>query len=411
MSPSQRRKAIWKKSPLGKLFELFCSLRLTVTLLALSIALVFFGTLDQVHIGIYGAQQKYFEHVLAIWQYPHQWPLGSSLSWLHFPIPGGYLVGPLLIVNLVCAHLRYFRLSWRKAGIALIHVGVVLLLVGQLLTNLLQEESYMTIDEGSQANYTESFRNNELVVIDKSDPDKNRVLSIPTSLIEELPTLQHPHVPIKIKVESFYRNATIFRRGEAPQMPVSPINRGLGKEMDLAASEIPLTYKQDERNNPCAIVILAADGETLGTWLLSTAFREQVAPQTFTHAGRDYEIALRSKRKYLPYQIELIDFSHDLYPGTEIPKNYSSLVRIRNPEVGIDRQTLIYMNNPLRYEGLAFFQYSFANNDTTTIFQVVRNPGWLIPYISVILVTAGLLTQFGYHLIRFLREQRLRAET
>ena len=92
-------------------------------------------------------------------------------------------------------------------------------------------------------------------------------------------------MPIKIKVESFYRNATIFRRGEAPQMPASPINRGLGKEMDLAATEIPLTYKQDERNNPCAIVTLADDGETLGTWLLSTAFRVQVAPQTFTHAG------------------------------------------------------------------------------------------------------------------------------
>ena len=81
-------------------------------------------------------------------------------------------MGPLLIVNLVCAHLRYFRLSWRKAGIALIHVGVVLLLVGQLLTNLLQEESYMTIDEGRQANYTESFRNNELVVIDNPIPTR-----------------------------------------------------------------------------------------------------------------------------------------------------------------------------------------------------------------------------------------------
>lgn len=393
---------ISQKNPLGVLFQIFCSLRLTITLLTLSITMVFFGTLDQVNIGIYGAQQKYFEHILAIWQYPPQWPLGNSLSWLHLPIPGGYLVGPLLIVNLVCAHLRYFRLTWRKAGIILIHIGVVLLLFGQLLTNLLQEESYMTIDEGRQTNYTESFRNNELVVIDKSDPTKDHVLSIPESLIEDLSTFRHPQVPIELKIESFYRNATIFRRGEAPEMPVSPINRGLGQEMDLAATEIPLTYKQDERNNPCAIVTLASNGENLGTWLLSTAFRKQTSPQIFTYAGRDYEIALRYKRKYLPYKIELIDFSHDLYSGTEIPKNYSSLVRIRNPEVGIDRQTLIYMNNPLRYEGLAFFQYSFANNDTTTVFQVVRNPGWLIPYISVILVTIGLLTQFGYHLIRFL---------
>ena len=391
---------------MNRLKEILSSLRLTVTLLALSIVLIFFGTLDQANIGIYGAQEKYFEHFIGVWQYPRQWPWGGFLHWLHLPIPGGYLIGPLLVVNLTLAHFKYFRLTWRRAGIALIHTGVVLLLVSQLLTNLLQEESYMTIDEGGSANYTESFRTDELVIIEHSDSEKDYVLSIPIPFIEDTPTLQHPKFPLIIDVEAFYPNSRIFRRSDVPNAKPSRVNRGLGKEMDLVVTELPKTYKQDERNRSSAVLTLRDGDEAVGTWLVSTAFDEKTPPQLLTYGGRDYEIALRFKRSYLPYRIELIDFSHDLYPGTDIPKNYSSLVRIRNQDTGVDRQTLIYMNNPLRYEGLAFFQYSFANNDTTTVFQVIRNPGWLIPYISVVLVSAGLLVQFGFHLVRFVKSRQ-----
>lgn len=391
---------------MNHLKEILSSLRLTVTLLALSIVLIFFGTLDQANIGIYGAQEKYFEHFIGVWQYPRQWPWGGFLHWLHLPIPGGYLIGPLLVVNLTLAHFKYFRLTWRRAGIALIHTGVVLLLVSQLLTNLLQEESYMTIDEGGSANYTESFRTDELVIIEHSDSEKDYVLSIPIPFIEDTPTLQHPKFPLIIDVEAFYPNSRIFRRSDVPNAKPSRVNRGLGKEMDLVVTELPKTYKQNERNRSSAVLTLRDGDEAVGTWLVSTAFDEKTPPQLLTYGGRDYEIALRFKRSYLPYRIELIDFSHDLYPGTDIPKNYSSLVRIRNQDTGVDRQTLIYMNNPLRYEGLAFFQYSFANNDTTTVFQVIRNPGWLIPYISVVLVSAGLLVQFGFHLVRFVKSRQ-----
>ena len=66
---------------------------------------------------------------------------------------------------------------------------------------------------------------------------------------------------------------------------------------------------------------------------------------------------------------------------------------------------LIYMNQPLRYAGKAFYQASFGKNDTLSILQVVENPGWLLPYISCVLVTAGLLVHFGISLGRWLRKQ------
>jgi hypothetical protein len=70
-----------------------------------------------------------------------------------------------------------------------------------------------------------------------------------------------------------------------------------------------------------------------------------------------------------------------------------------------DRETLIYMNHPLRYQGMTFYQSSFDNNDRTTILQVVKNPVWLVPYVSCALIALGLVLQFGMHLASFLRRR------
>ena len=70
-----------------------------------------------------------------------------------------------------------------------------------------------------------------------------------------------------------------------------------------------------------------------------------------------------------------------------------------------DQKALIYMNHPLRYEGLTLYQASFANEDKTSIFQVVRNPGWTLPYISVLLMSLGMCLQFGMHFFKFLRKR------
>ncbi|MEK6543817.1 MAG: cytochrome c biogenesis protein ResB [Elusimicrobiota bacterium] len=103
---------------------------------------------------------------------------------------------------------------------------------------------------------------------------------------------------------------------------------------------------------------------------------------------------MRSSREYLPYSIELKDFRHEVYPGTEIPRHFSSLVSLINEERSEKRDVLISMNKPLRYQGLTFYQASFGKDDTLSILQVVRNPGWLVPYAACVLVGFGLLLHF-----------------
>src|ERR1035437_6513770 len=103
--------------------KIFTSLRLTVVLLAFAILLVFIGTLAQVDEGLYNAQARYFR----------QWFIfGFDLFGRKIPLllPGGYLIGTMLVLNLVAAHLYRFQLTTKKIGIQLAHSGVILLIVG-----------------------------------------------------------------------------------------------------------------------------------------------------------------------------------------------------------------------------------------------------------------------------------------
>ncbi len=70
----------------------------------------------------------------------------------------------------------------------------------------------------------------------------------------------------------------------------------------------------------------------------------------------------------------------------------------------MDREVKIWMNNPLRYAGETFYQSSFEPGKKLTILQVVRNDGWMLPYLSCMIVGAGLSLHFGMHLIGFLRK-------
>src|SRR5580692_13156250 len=93
---------------LRPLRNLLVSLKLTIVLLALSIILIFWATLDQVHLGVWAVQQKFF----------HSFLVFVRLGDLQVPIyPGGYLIGGLLLLNLVSAHIYRFKAGWRKSGI------------------------------------------------------------------------------------------------------------------------------------------------------------------------------------------------------------------------------------------------------------------------------------------------------
>jgi ResB-like family protein len=367
------------------------SLKLTVFCLGFAMILVFLGTLDQVNIGVYEAENRYFKSFFLYFA-----PPGTTLKIPWFP--SGYLVGGLLLVNLIAAHLARFKFTWKKAGIQVLHSGVILLLLGQLFTSLFQVESQMRLDQGETKNYSLSYYHDELAVIDTSAPDSDQVISIPDSQLSKGHKIGLPVDSLEVGINEYFPNSVLLPPDQLPSsnyphLQIGPMAVSVQRER---------TYKENERNMPTAAVSVLQAGKPVGSWSLAAGFPRPVG---FQAGGKNYQIVLRPKRFYKPFAIQLVQFSHDRYAGTDIPKNFSSRIRLLDPSRHEDRETLIYMNHPLRYQGMTFYQSGFDNNDATTILQVVKNPSWLIPYVSCSLIALGMVIQFGMHLTSFVRRR------
>jgi hypothetical protein len=373
---------------LNALIKCFTSIRLTVTLLVLGMVLVFWGTLAQVHLGLYQAQNEFFRSFFVFWH-----PPGASFK---IPVfPGGYLLGGLLLINLIAAHFRYYQSGWKKVGIILIHFGIVLLLAGQFFTDLLSSESTMHIRAGSSADFSEST-DYELAVIDTTGKDVDKVVAIPAQMFGPNAEIKRAELPFTVRVKTFYRNSIL---SEKPEAGYEEIKGTAGIGAGIWWKSLPHETVTEKRDIPSGIVELLTPQGSLGSYLISGLLR---GPQELTIAGRSFQLALRPERLYKPFSLHLVEFRFDRYPGTDIPKNFSSRVRVQHSKTGEDRETLIYMNNPLRYGGETFYQADWDHEDEKgTIIQVVSNPSWVTPYVACALVGIGLIVQFTVHLVGF----------
>ena len=403
----------------------FASLRLTLTLLSLSMILIFVATLEQTRIGIRGALKEYFESFFGIWYYPEQFWGSEYLHSIPLPIPGGYLLGGLLILNLTSAFLVRFQWTGKKIGIQLIHSGIILLLIGQLATQAIQEESKMQINKGEMTNYIERFHGVEFAIRDVTNPLKEKVITIPQELLEngELlfneneETLSNEELPFKLKIHHFGVNCDFEfgTEGKANTTLSRLVDRGVGQSMNLNVVAKDEDYSNDALNFGYLVVEILDGTESLGTWLTianpgGNKYWEMMYPkladlafQSIRHEGKLWGIALRQKREYLPFSIELLDIKNEYYQGTETPFNFESDINLHFDD-NQTRRALVYMNTPLRHAGKTFYQYQMNDSASYTVFQVIRNPSWLVPYIACILVSLGMLWQFSFHLFRFLKK-------
>ena len=404
----------------------FTSLKLTVVLLAFAIILVFVGTLAQADEGLYGAQAHYFKQWIVI---------GANLFGHKVPLllPGGYLIGVLLLVNLVSSHIYRFEFSFKKTGIQLAHAGVIVLLVGQLSTDLLSRELTMSFTEGETRNHSDSATEYELVFRSPTE-----VTAIPEKLLKADTKLQITSLPFLIRVKQHWHNSEMNFRAPMMQNGAPLTTNGIAVHFDFTKLDDVKTM--DERNVPTVVLEFLTPSGSLGDWVASdwsgdsglvlnvrNQFSQQmgatmaqkiaadlVAPQSIEVGGTNYTFTLQPLQVRHPFSLTLLKATHTVYPGTDIPKDFRSRVRLDNPQTGEKREVEISMNHPLRYGGYTYYQYQMdagqvveqAGRTPSSVLQVVRNPGWLTPYIGCAMVGAGLVVQFMFHLVGFVTKQR-----
>ncbi len=347
------------------------------------------------------------------------WRLGDSGLRILWQLTQGGGAALLLLAGCWLA----FR---KRAGVVLLHGGVGLLMLSEFYTGLTAVETRMNVPEGGSSSVVYNPRAFELALIDPSSAESDHVTVVPEGILQAaLKTgkpISHPELPCDLRVVEYFDDSRFGPPDADLDSPLGPAQRvGVVDakisgpvEQRFPGAYVEMLDKQTGRPIGSLLVTAWSDpaldiyhfdsdpsfGPMFGEW------RRDVAAQSVELDGKPYRVALRMERTYKPYSITLEDFSFDRYIGTQIAKGYSSLVQLKDPSANIDREVNIYMNNPLRYGGDTLYQSSFDKlNEKTSVFQVVANEGWMVPYVSCMLVGVGLAAHFLITLGRFLNRR------
>ena len=413
---------------LKKLLKPLASLYLTVALLAISMFLVYGGTVVQKQMSIDDVQKQFFHSwVTRIPLDPMVFPFHSVEQTTHLSswgvwTLGGYSLIALLLANLFAAHTVRFKLNWKRSGIIAIHLGLIVMLFGEVFASLYSVENQMMIDLGKTTNYTYDDHRAELAVIDPSPSDHDNVTVFDASLLKQGAVLKPAGLPFSIKVESYFPNAALAGPMQEAADAVGGATAGNNQRLRVVPQP-KFVGTEEEFDHPAAFVTVVPQGSAQSETYLVTQWanpgfdRDGVSPyfgmvtsgpQNIDVGGKTYQIDLRFKRTYKPYQVTLEKFTHELHPGTDTPSNFASDIHFVDPTRNVDRHVKIWMNHPLTYPSLrgeTFYQQQFQPGDRTSILQVTHNPAWPLPYIGLALGFVGMLAHFGMNLRSFLNRQ------
>jgi hypothetical protein len=155
-------------------------------------------------------------------------------------------------------------------------------------------------------------------------------------------------------------------------------------------SVIPRTPPaKEERRQPA--VLLQLEGKTASSEPTWVVWGEQTS---VAFGGQPVSLAYRSPEAALPFQVTLIRFNNESYPGSRMAATYESTVRIDDPEQG-SFETLVSMNHPLHHRGYIFFQSSFVEGrPMRAIFSGARAPGLPLVYLGTTLIGVGIVWMF-----------------
>ncbi len=117
----------------------------------------------------------------------------------------------------------------------------------------------------------------------------------------------------------------------------------------------------------------------------------------FSLGGSDYHAVYGLRTGLLGFQVELKDFMMDTDPGTDRPASFKSLVKLKDPMRGIEREQIIQMNEPLKHRGFKLYQSAYhvqPGEPDISIFTAARDPGNPLKYTGAIVMVLGILMLF-----------------
>ena len=375
------------KSPLRRVYDFLSGFKLATALLLLLGLLTWFATLEQIDQGLYPTLNKYFSWQ-AFWLLPE---VNGKI--VPLPLPGGYWVCALLILNMTLGGIVRIRKGWRQTGNLIAHFGILFMLIGGGVAHHFSERGNMAIEEGTISNTAEDYFEYVVEVAEIIDGKAENIHVIRGPKIQRL-TDRHqnfilPEFPFDLQLGFYFRNA----------LPVSA-NERVPDRQQIIADGYWLMERPGEVNaelNTAAIYgrVLREDGTVDSPFIVAGA---SFHPFTVRVGERVFTVDMRKRLWPMPFQVQLDEFTADFHPGTGRAARFvSEITRIED-----DNETMvtIQMNEPMRYAGLTFFQASYGppgagpNDSLYSVFEIVHNPADKWPEYSLYVVTIGMLITF-----------------
>ena len=331
------------------------------------------GTIAQKYIGLYAATQMFFTDPI-LWLGP-------------LPLPGLPCLLTIIALNLTLKVIMKSPWTKEKSGVIITHLGALLLLFGGLFTALFSQEGYMDLLNGQEKAFVSDYHQREFVLLDSAG---NAVRSFDASALQVGKTLRITDPPLIVRIIESCRNCSIIARQDA-----SGDFKGMAANMGL----LPGPLKMQDEENLTGATFSVEGSQDDGKYLVLDEVPK--LPEIRVN-GETYRFTLRKAQHAIPFTIQLLEFRREMHPGTEMARAYESRVRI------IDGKTrwesVISMNQPLRYKGYTFFQSSFVQTPAgeMSVLAVVHNVGRVFPYLSGLAMCLGLIV----HLLFVRRSSR-----
>lgn len=381
----------------GRVFDVLSGFGLATILLLLMGLLTWFATLEQIDRGLHATLQKYF-HWKSLFLLPEI--KGKTVP---LPLPGGYWVGALLLVNLMLGGVIRARKGWKHIGNLIAHLGIILMLVAGGVAHHFEQRGNMVVDEGGVSDVAEDYFEYVVEIAEIGDDGMPSTIHVVRG--EYLTDLDDgnsrivrlPDLPFDLELAGYLKNAApVHVHESAPRRQQRVIDGYYLFEKDAEV--------EAERNVAgCYARAVYSDGKKSAPFILSGL---SFHPHTIQKDERNFTLTIRKRLWPMPFRLHLDEFIAEFHPGTPRPAKFIS--KVTRIEDGSEAKVTIQMNEPMRYEGLTFYQASYGppgagpGDEMYSVFEVVSNPADKWPEYSLYIVTLGMLVAFTIKLGQYL---------
>lgn len=383
-----------------KVWKLLSGFGLATILLVLLGILTWLATLEQVEHGLLATLDKYF-HWRAWWVPAELWVFPETLKRpLIIPLPGGYWVCALLLVNMICGGLIRMRKGWRTAGVLLSHFGIIFMIAAGGVAQLYEERGVMMLVEGDQADYAISLTEPTIEVLEIVDGKVSGDVSVARQ--KELRGLaqndsrlvKFPRAPFDLEITGWLTNAMVRPGGDGSRNPT----------VDGWTLEEREKEKEGELNGPACYARAVFEDGTKGDYFIlavpnGRSGMRDYPPVSVEADGKKFAVRMVKQTIPVPFTVKLKDAVSEYYPNSSKPKSFhSDILRIVGDDEPVGLR--IEMNEPMRAGGFTFFQRTMGGGPQMqqgpqfSGFEVVSNPADKWPEYSLYVVTLGLLIHF-----------------